>query len=326
MNPLVSIIIPVYNSEKYIRDTLQSCIEQSYTNLEIIVVNDGSQDRSEEIIESLRDNRIRYFKIPNSGPCVARNFGIRMATGDLFQFLDADDILHRDKLKLQVERYERYGEEYVYSGVMGNIIGTQKQLEKGFDFYYTNLEVPEYFRRMFANFGKYYTTGMWLVSRKLVEETGEWDSQVLLNNDGEYFARLILNSDGLIFCPGAIFYYRRDVPGSVSKKNSRKIYESWLYSYNSYVKNFRRNLDDRSARELGRKALSVYYCNSYPFYPDLLQKCRDQIKELGYPSPSPHGGRIFRILSAFIGTENALKLRTLKKSNKLSLESLFNLG
>lgn len=326
MNPLVSIIIPVYNSEKYIRDTISSCLEQSYGHLEVIVVNDGSQDHSEEIIESFWDNRVRYYKIPNSGPCVARNFGIKMASGDLFQFLDADDILHKDKLKFQVEQYKFYGEDYVYSGVMGNILGKEKRLEKGFEFYYTNLEVPEYFRRMFANFGKYYTTGMWLVSRKLVEETGEWDSRVLLNNDGEYFSRLILNSDGIIFCPGAIFYYRRDVPGSVSKKNSKKIYESWLYSYNSYVSNFRRNLDERSARELGRKALSVYYCNSYPFYPDLLQKCKDQIRELGYPSPAAHGGRIFKILSAFIGTENALKLRTLKKNNKLSLVSILNLG
>ncbi|WPP52903.1 glycosyltransferase family 2 protein [Catalinimonas niigatensis] len=325
MNPLVSIIIPVYNSEKYIKNTIESCLQQTYTHIEIIIVNDGSKDNSEKIIKGFNDSRLKYYKIANSGPCYARNFGIEKATGDLFQFLDADDVLDQEKLESQVRYYQSHGDEYVYSGIMGFIINDQKQLEQGFDFYYKNLRIEEYFRKMFYHFGKYYTTGMWLLPRKLVEKTHGWDEKVRINNDGEYFSRIILHSKGIVFCPEAIFYYRRDVPMSVSKRfNSKDIYESWLYSYSCYVKCFQRTLNKKTANELGRKALSVYYCNSYPNYPDLLQECKDQIRLLGYHSPSAHGGKTFKLISAIVGVDNALKIKTLKDKGKLlPLNGLF---
>ncbi|WP_010232529.1 glycosyltransferase family 2 protein [Gillisia marina] len=313
MTPLVSIIIPVYNSEKYILKTIESCLHQTYKNFEIIIINDGSTDRSEEIIKQFSDIRIKYSKIENSGPCYARNFGITKATGELFQFLDADDILDKRKLEFQVRNYKSNGDEFIYSGIMGYIINDQKNLEPDFDFYYKNLEVEEYFREMFNHFGKYYTTGMWLVPRALVEKTHGWDEKVLINNDGEYFSRIILFSKGVLFCPGSKFYYRRDVPMSVSKRfNSKHIYESWLYSYSCYTKYFQERLNKESADELGRIALSIYYCNSYPNHPDLLSKCKQQIRQLGYYTPVAHGGRIFKFISAIIGVENALEIRSLK--------------
>ncbi|MEJ8800540.1 glycosyltransferase family 2 protein [Pontibacter sp. H249] len=320
MNPLVTIIIPVYNSEKYIHDTISSCLSQTYSNLEILIVNDGSKDNSEQVIMQFSDSRIKYYLIPNSGPCYARNFGIEKATGELVQFLDADDILDSEKIGQQVKMYQLHGDRYVYSGVMGHILGNQKQLEEGFTFYYKNLEVAEYFHQMFDHFGKYYTTGMWLLPMKLIQETHGWDEKVLINNDGEYFSRVILHSEGIVFCPGSVFYYRRDVPMSVSKRFvSKQVFESWLYSYSCYVKGFKTQLDNDSARELGRKALSVYYCNSYPNYPDLLQNCKQQIRQLGYKSPAAYGGASFRWLSQLIGVDNALRIRTFKDKSKRSL-------
>ncbi|RKS53950.1 glycosyltransferase involved in cell wall biosynthesis [Gillisia mitskevichiae] len=325
MKPLVSIIIPLYNSEKYIHDTLYSCLNQTYKNFEIIIVDDGSIDRSSEIVNSMNDNRILYFKIPNGGPCKARNFGISKSSGQLIQFLDADDILHEEKLELQMLQYLKYGDNYIYSGTMGYIIGDEKKLEIGFDFYYSNLKREEYFNRMFDNFGKYYTTGMWLVPAKLVKITAGWNEEVLINNDGEYFTRLILNSEGIIYSEGSIFFYRRDVPQSVSKAfNSKKVYESWLYSYKCYVKSFQQFLDMRASHELGRKALSVYYCNSFPNYPDLLLQCKNEIRNLGYSSPSPHGGLVFKSISMLLGVDLALKIRLFKQRGRLKFNALMN--
>lgn len=319
MKSLVSIIIPVYNSEKYIEETIQSCLDQTYSHFEVIIVNDGSKDSSEDIIQRFEDNRIKYFKIKNSGPCFARNYGISKATGKLFQFLDADDVLHHEKIESQVRMYALFGDEYIYSGIMGTINNGLKSLEKDLDFYYKNLEVKEYFRKMFNNFGKYYTTGIWLVPKKLLDSSPGWDEKVLINNDGEYFSRLILKSKGIIFSPGAIFYYRRDVPESLSKKfNSKRIYTSWLYSYTCYVKGFKDNLDPACARELGRKALSVYYCNSYPHHPDLLATCKEQIRLLGYKSPVAYGGETFKFLSRVMGVDSALRIRTFKETLKLN--------
>ena len=106
-NPLISVLIPVYNAEKYIRDTLLSVTEQSYRNLEIIVLNDGSTDSSEDIIRSVSDDRIRYISRENRGVGSARNTLLSLASGEMVLFVDADDVLSSDfieKLFLAKER------------------------------------------------------------------------------------------------------------------------------------------------------------------------------------------------------------------------------
>ena len=92
-NPLISIIIPVYNSEKYLKECLDSVINQTYNNLEIIVVNDGSTDNSLQIIQSYKDNRIKLINKENGGVSSARNVGLKQATGEYIMFVDSDDCL-----------------------------------------------------------------------------------------------------------------------------------------------------------------------------------------------------------------------------------------
>ena len=93
MNELVSIIIPVYNVEKYIEKTVESVLNQDYKNIEVILVNDGSQDKSKDIIEKFSkiDSRIRIINKENGGVSSARNEGIRSAAGDYITFIDGDD-------------------------------------------------------------------------------------------------------------------------------------------------------------------------------------------------------------------------------------------
>lgn len=95
MNEIVSIIIPAYNAEKYIVAALESVIHQSYKYLDIIVINDGSQDKTESIVKnySKNDRRIRLFSIANQGVCVARNTGLENMIGTYYMFLDSDDFL-----------------------------------------------------------------------------------------------------------------------------------------------------------------------------------------------------------------------------------------
>ena len=105
MNNLVSIITPSYNSEKFIKETINSVISQTYKNWEMIIVDDVSSDNSCEIIElySKKDNRIKLIKLEkNSGPAVARNRAIQEAKGRYIAFLDSDDLWHKDKLTKQL--------------------------------------------------------------------------------------------------------------------------------------------------------------------------------------------------------------------------------
>lgn len=98
----ISIIIPAYNAEKTIRETIESVQKQTFSNFEVIIINDGSTDRTLNIIEQIIDPRIRCFSYNNGGIAVARNRGIQQAKGDYIAFLDADDLWTKDKLELQL--------------------------------------------------------------------------------------------------------------------------------------------------------------------------------------------------------------------------------
>lgn len=100
--PKVSIVIPVYNGSKYIREAIDSALSQTYDNFEVIVVNDGSTDNTEEIVLSY-GNKIRYYKKNNGGVATALNLGIEKMKGEYFSWLSHDDLYHKDKIKKQIE-------------------------------------------------------------------------------------------------------------------------------------------------------------------------------------------------------------------------------
>jgi glycosyltransferase involved in cell wall biosynthesis len=104
--PLISVIIPVYNCEKWVKDSIQSVINQIYKNFEIIIINDGSTDNTSKVLEGYKgDNRISVYEIQNTGPSRARNLGVSKAKGDYIAFLDADDLWDEYKLEKQIEYF-----------------------------------------------------------------------------------------------------------------------------------------------------------------------------------------------------------------------------
>jgi glycosyltransferase involved in cell wall biosynthesis len=102
--PLVSCIVPVFNGERYLRETLESILGQTYGPLEAIVADDGSTDDTRAVVEAF-DGRVRYLHQPNGGHAAARNLGLRAAQGDAVAFLDADDLWHPEKLERQAVRF-----------------------------------------------------------------------------------------------------------------------------------------------------------------------------------------------------------------------------
>ncbi|CAM4306813.1 glycosyltransferase family 2 protein [Flavobacterium terrigena] len=106
---LVSIIIPVYNQEKYLKETLQSVINQAYSNWECILVNDGSMDNSVEIINEhvAQDNRFHFINSENKGVSNARNLALQQAKGDCILFLDGDDLIHPEKISQAISNFQK---------------------------------------------------------------------------------------------------------------------------------------------------------------------------------------------------------------------------
>jgi len=147
---LVSVIIPAYNTEKYLSKAVQSVISQSYSNIEIIIVNDGSTDQTQAVAEQLKekDLRIKLINQENKGLSSARNAGIRLSNGDIVAFLDSDDWWHQrylEKMVLQLNKSEEIGISFSrvqFADEEGNILplytrGHVKNIQRQ-DFFYMN--------------------------------------------------------------------------------------------------------------------------------------------------------------------------------------------
>ncbi len=106
-DPLVSVVIPTFNRKHYVVDAIDSCLAQTYSNLEVIVVDDGSTDDTEAYIRERYGDRIRLFAQDNQGPGIVRNRGIAAAQGEFIHFLDADDRLHQEKIEIGIEAFRR---------------------------------------------------------------------------------------------------------------------------------------------------------------------------------------------------------------------------
>lgn len=113
----VSIVIPAYNTAEYLSEAIESCRSQTYKDIEIIVVNDGSKDSTDRLMQYYvkKDNRIKYISTVNQGIAKARNTGLRHATGDLIAVMDSDDICAPDRIKKAVKAIEKYGVDFIYT-------------------------------------------------------------------------------------------------------------------------------------------------------------------------------------------------------------------
>ena len=116
---MVSIVMPAYNAQDYIQEAIQSVLQQTYTEWELLVIDDASSDRTAEIVNQLvrKDRRVHYIKNKaNIGAAESRNRGVELAEGQWIAFLDSDDCWHPDKLKKQMDFAEKNNVEFVFSG------------------------------------------------------------------------------------------------------------------------------------------------------------------------------------------------------------------
>lgn len=107
---MVTVIIPTFNRAHILASSVNSVLDQTYSDLEVIVVDDGSTDNTKEILSTIKDNRLRYVYQKNAGACAARNKGIELAQGEYIALHDSDDIWHKDKLQKQMEIFKKFND------------------------------------------------------------------------------------------------------------------------------------------------------------------------------------------------------------------------
>lgn len=213
---LVSIIIPCYNSEEFISDCLNSCLNQTHQDIEIICVNDGSVDSTEEIILeflSKHQGKITLESQSNAGACSARNKGIKMAKGKYFQFLDADDALKPDKITSDISLLQKHSHPDL-------LIGTYTKTEiDGKELLVEPAESNGNWLNLFQ--GKMGITSANLFKRELFTELQvSWNEK--LKSSQEYdvlFQCLKLNSIKLVYSLANNTYVIRRNLQSISSKN-----------------------------------------------------------------------------------------------------------
>jgi len=317
--PLVSILIPMYNSSRYISHTLDCCIKQSYQNIEIIVVDDGSTDDSVEIVRSYQKRffNIKLFTQNRSGACRARNLAFKNSSGEYIQYLDSDDLLSPNKIQRQIEIASRYN------------FNPYTVLNSKFSYFHHSIDDAKYFHQPINHS---YNSGIdwlidawsgggfgvvmgWLTHRYLIEKAGKWREELKKNQDGEFFSRVLLNAKEVIMVDDIMVYYRKSGKHSVSANMSREAIDSLLYSFELYEKNIE-NIDNQELK----RALATLYLNfikhHYPNYLEHIKIAKKEIARLGFDINSLDIGGKFGKLSKLIGVENTLKLYSIFKRLK----------
>lgn len=218
MSPLVSIIIPCYNARQFIGETVQSVMMQSFTNWELIVVNDGSTDESLRILSALDDNRIHIISQTNQGVSVSRNNGAAVAKGDFIIFLDADDILSKDYINCRMEIFKNHPEINVIGSIVKVFDGSINRIIK------TQVSIVDNIKRDVLLYLPQSTTtpSSYIYRKKLFDGNPKiYNPQLSSTADRFFLLEFEKEIVGMI-CdnPDACLFYRSN-PGSMSAKLSK---------------------------------------------------------------------------------------------------------
>jgi len=219
----ISVIIPCYNAEGWIGEALQSVLDQDVPTPEIIVVDDGSTDRSAEVVRETFP-AVRLARIEKSGVSRARNVGTKMATGQFLQFLDADDLLAAGKLRVQTEALERTGADVAYGDWQEWIPGPGGEFRPGKSVSRQIGEDPEV--DLFTDF--WCPPATYLFSRRLVELVGGWNESLPVTQDARFALDCALQKGSFVYCPGVMAYYRIHGSGSLSRNNVAEFIRDFL--------------------------------------------------------------------------------------------------
>ena len=216
MNPLVSILIPAYNAQNYLKETLRSVIEQTWPHKEIIIVDDGSTDQTSAIARQFESPHVCLVTQNNQGAAAARNKALSISQGDYIQWLDADDLLAPDKIAKQMEQLSMCpSARTVLSSAWAKFMYRWNRAEFEPTSLWQDLCPAEWMIRQMED-NVYMQTATWLVGREVTQAAGPWDTRLLGDDDGEYFSRVLLVSDGTRFVPESKVYYRSAGSGSLS--------------------------------------------------------------------------------------------------------------
>ena len=309
-DPLVSVIIPLYNTEDYIAQCIDSVLVQTWPNIEIIVVDDGSTDNSLQIATQYKSDKVTIVTQNNSGASVARNKGLELAKGEYIQFLDADDFISPDKIASQMNVLNN-SQEYIGLCNTVHFKDTEDfyEIPVTNEWFITGSDNPVDFllklyagREIMPGYGGMVQPNAWLTPKSLIEKAGPWKEYKCPDDDGEFFCRVILESKGIRFSHNGINYYRKfNNSRSLSSQRSREATENIYLTIELKY----RYLKQRTELEILDHIMARHYWEigvaAYPKYPDISAKAIKKAKALGYKGPKYVSGKITNMITDLLG-------------------------
>jgi len=312
--PLVSLLIPAYNSAKWIRSTIQSALAQTWSNKEIIVVDDGSSDNTLQIAKQFESEIVKVATQKNKGASAARNHALSLAKGDFIQWLDADDILAPDKIEIQLLNSDKYPDSKIlHSSSWGMFYYRLKSVKSNPNQLWKDLSPIDWLILNLQGDGHFMTNCAWLVSRKLTELAGPWDERLTYNDDGEYFCRVVSMSEFVKFHSQAKSYYRKGNLSSISRSLSfsNRAFNSLSLSINLCI-DYLINLDDGElARNACIKALNKVNSLSNESFSEVVDQNKKRIFQMGGEIKNDYKSTRYQLSTIVFGTKKANLLKNI---------------
>ena len=315
-NPLVSICIPSFNSEKYIVETLTSLFNQTYQHIEIIVVDDGSTDNTVNKLASIKDSRFTFTVQQNKGASSARNKAYSLSTGEYIKFMDADDLINPDFINAQLNKIlhhpgciasAKWGRFY-HNDISTFKLSPEKIWKdlRGIDWLIESLV---------DSGGNMMQSGIFLIPRYIIETAGPWNEQLSLIDDFDYMTRVILTAENILFCKDSVLMYRSGGSGNLSGQKSSDHLQSAFNALNLGIANILQSRNDTTSR---LASANTYQRWAYQFYPqrkDLCKQAEKKIQELGGSDIEIEGGKALVLLSKILGWKLAIQIKLLLQKN-----------
>jgi glycosyltransferase involved in cell wall biosynthesis len=289
VKPLVSILIPAYNAEKSIVYTLRSAVAQTWPRKEIVVVNDGSTDRTAELVLQFASKGVVLFSRENRGLCATQNQAFELSRGDYIQWLDADDILAEDKIERQLASLREVDSKRILlSSPWAPFYYRTRNAKFVRNSVWQDLSPVEWLVRKLGE-NLHMQNATWLVSRELTKAAGPWDTRLHYDQDGEYFARVLMASEGTRFVAGTGIFYRMSPSNRVSYVgNSDKKKESLWVSMKLHIQYVRSLEDSERVRNACLAYLRNWFDHFYPERPDIVAELQELALQLGGKLGTPN--------------------------------------
>ncbi len=323
MSDLVSILIPAYNAEKWVAQTITSALSQSWTNKEIIVVNDGSTDDTLNVARRFESKSVKVLTQENCGASAARNKALSYAQGDYIQWLDADDVLAPDKISQQMQFSEAgHNSLQLLSSAYGVFHYRIDKAKFRPSRIWRDLSPSDWIVNNFSDGNAWMVPAAWLISRKITEKAGVWDERLSLNDDGEYITRVVLESDYVKFINSAKCYYRSIGYTQLSRDTSERGIQSLLLSLKLCIQHLRSFEDSEITRKAGVELLQMYTRFFYAQKPELVEEINSMAFELGGELKPPSVDWKVNLLGRLIGDKVAD--RTISRLRKMRFAAVVN--